>query len=1327
MANGKKKKQQSYIPEPIIWKQSEYLTKLDGTKVPNPFWGDNTPQRPPPPLPNAPFGYDMDAAARDWVSKYPNVPPLGLSDDPLPADTKTIMKNMDVQPPSAQTIEAQLAQGTDPFFGQGQPTVGKTAPTIPDTSALSMNNGGSDFLDTSGVLGSQYQVPPTRPYPTTPGEEMQRYYGNQHPQTLPTAPQYPAGTGAAGGDIYNPDQVAQDTSYAEAYRGDLGKMGMGTKVSDYTTPAAERERYYGGKPIAYEGEAGGDYYNPDQVGQSLPAPAATSGPTDAYFPGGELYGATAGDKSLLPNQGQVASLPGIQDESAVTKPTIAPALGYRTTDPYNEYYEMMGGESDAHVKAWQDYASKDAELRAGEIDRQRAASYSELDEGGGYGTGMTPGEITAANKINVPAMPAYGEEGGASGEIDPYFQGGDKFGKDAHEIYKGRVEGAAADGGLYPSATGSMNEFLTQQGSFLPSTKAWEERFKQADDVEMTDEERYKEVVRARERASGNWEEIQIDYWKAEKDKETAKIQAQIDNKDVAVVDENGKILSNAPTGDGSPTEAEKYLANKKVADTQETEKGRAEALKKSQAAKAGGDGKEPPSQLPPQVKAAASVVGNNAASPNGIGVSKTFANSGGVGDNGMYYMDEATGQKVLSVSGMQTMVARYQNALNQPVGSAGFLKDVMKEKAVPISLAPGYTWGEREGIMDVFWSPETAQTGMDMGEPVIGIGRLGPEQEVEYIAAAREMMQLKKTLQETANAKLTQDLKIDFGKMDADLQNTILTNSIKYQDEQAYLQTEQSFKQAALTGIFGEGDEATNTLERESVEAKLSGMLGNVPTLERDQITSAIMGKFRNPVTGEYQKTIQAREMEAAITGIWKDADGSDSGIKTIMTRQLEESKRKQRQDTFRAAGKVITDWTEGEPTVDANGNLVNGLDTLEKQALDLQKQAEQARITGKMFITDKNGVEVPTDTIEARRLAIEQEQADMTRAATEAKALTDSTGFIHKVTKGDDGVWRYERTAESALAKKMQTRDIDAQQEMLETQGEQAIAQINKQKMADAQLYSSNLQAQADLARTEAEFYAIKPGQNVEQSKTLANSFVTNINSAMKNAADSGDYEGVSAALGSSLPPTPSGLRWDGATGSFMQRAGFEGREMDFETQQWMAAVAPAFKARDRAEQATQHATGLKTEALVARQAREQADYDFQQAMLTADIDSAEEAIARQKMAETAQIETETKLQNMQMLFSLLQNPVQLGMAKRHGLLGQLESQLGFTLSNVPDAPAGAGVPNANEWQTMDSEQQAFRMASFVEGGGNATEFMQMIAGSAPAQMQRTQYATL
>ncbi len=75
----------------------------------------------------------------------------------------------------------------------------------------------------------------------------------------------------------------------------------------------------------------------------------------------------------------------------------------------------------------------------------------------------------------------------------------------------------------------------------------------------------------------------------------------------------------------------------------------------------------------------------------------------------------------------------------------------------------------------------------------------------------------------------------------------------------------------------------------------------------------------------------------------------------------------------------------------------------------------------------------------------------------------------------------------------------------------------------------------------------------------------------------------------------------------------------------------------------------------------------------MMTADIDSAEEAAARHKMAETAALASQTKLEHLQMLFGLLQNPIQLGMAKRHGLLGQIESVLGFTINNVPTGPAG------------------------------------------------------
>ena len=147
-----------------------------------------------------------------------------------------------------------------------------------------------------------------------------------------------------------------------------------------------------------------------------------------------------------------------------------------------------------------------------------------------------------------------------------------------------------------------------------------------------------------------------------------------------------------------------------------------------------------------------------------------------------------------------------------------------------------------------------------------------------------------------------------------------------------------------------------------------------------------------------------------------------------------------------------------------------------------------------------------------------------------------------------------------------------------------------------------------------------------------------------------------------------------------------------------------------------------------MIRTQERRQAEDDFRQAMLTSNIDTAEEAIARQHMAETAAIASDQKMEHVKMLFNLLQNPVQLGMAKRHGLLGQIEAVLGFTMNNVPEAPAGgAGVPSANAWQTMDSENQAFSIAAYVEQGGSPDDFMRMIASSIPAQMQQVQYGVL
>ena len=249
------------------------------------------------------------------------------------------------------------------------------------------------------------------------------------------------------------------------------------------------------------------------------------------------------------------------------------------------------------------------------------------------------------------------------------------------------------------------------------------------------------------------------------------------------------------------------------------------------------------------------------------------------------------------------------------------------------------------------------------------------------------------------------------------------------------------------------------------------------------------------------------------------------------------------------------------------------------------------------------------------------------------------------------------------------------------------------------------------------------------IENTRQVTTSYTTTLNNAITQATASGDYSTVNDALASELPPMPPGIQWNSQEGGFRARAGFEGREMDATVREWISALTPAFKARDRAGQAVQQANLIQLDLTARRQDERRANEDFRANMLTGDIDSAEEAAARQSMAETSALAAQTKMEHLNMLFSLLQNPVQLGMAKRHGLLGQIEAVLGFTMDNVPVGPAGGAgsVPNTNEWQTMDSDDQTFSLAAYVEQGGSPDEFLRLVATSAPAQMQQVAYGVL
>jgi hypothetical protein len=242
-----------------------------------------------------------------------------------------------------------------------------------------------------------------------------------------------------------------------------------------------------------------------------------------------------------------------------------------------------------------------------------------------------------------------------------------------------------------------------------------------------------------------------------------------------------------------------------------------------------------------------------------------------------------------------------------------------------------------------------------------------------------------------------------------------------------------------------------------------------------------------------------------------------------------------------------------------------------------------------------------------------------------------------------------------------------------------------------------------------------------------TNAKSYTTNMRNALQKA-EKGDYRDIEAQLSKALPAPPPGLVWDNASQTFSQRPGFEGRMMDVETQQWMSTVEPAYKLSFRASKVADVGRKLQMESDNRETERQMLDDRFRQNMLTGDIDSAEEALARQRVAETQEIEDKGKRENLQMLMNLIQNPVSLGMAKRHGLLGQIESVTGVKLSDtIPDVPTGAGAPNFNEWQTMGQEEKSLRIADWVENGGDIDEFQRMIQGSAPGQMQRVQYGVV
>ncbi len=419
----------------------------------------------------------------------------------------------------------------------------------------------------------------------------------------------------------------------------------------------------------------------------------------------------------------------------------------------------------------------------------------------------------------------------------------------------------------------------------------------------------------------------------------------------------------------------------------------------------------------------------------------------------------------------------------------------------------------------------------------------------------------------------------------------------------------------------------------------------------------------------------------------------------------------------------------------------------TVGKQGIEERKNIQERSLAELKAIEAKGKIE--TELQEARETGLmerltEQITSDELLAgnqitSTEAiakaerelrKSLQDDQIQAAKDNLSTEGTQRIESIQETGAEERLsliERERIDkARQEVL---GTQATEQIQERALEERATLERQFELQQEQIAFQREMPTLDAGANLAQVRSVSSNYTTNLNNAINAAATSGDYSTVNAALAQELPPMPVGVQWDRDAGGFRMRSGFEGRQMDASTREWIAAATSAYKTRDRVEQVVQQANMIQVETQARLGEQRQAQEDFRQHMLTGAIDSAEEAAARHQMAQTASLAAEAKMQHLQMLMNLLQNPVQLGMAKRHGLLGQIEATLGFTIPNVPTGPVGGAgtIPAANEWQTMDSEEQTFSIASYVEQGGTPDEFLRLIAGAAPAQMQQLQYGVL
>ena len=554
----------------------------------------------------------------------------------------------------------------------------------------------------------------------------------------------------------------------------------------------------------------------------------------------------------------------------------------------------------------------------------------------------------------------------------------------------------------------------------------------------------------------------------------------------------------------------------------------------------------------------------------------------------------------------------------------------------------------------------------------------------------------------------------------------------------------------AELVGKF----EGQDTITKQQFEAEVTGYIetseGQVGTFAREQFTELQRQARNEALTNAGLVTLSGiAELDANGNPRYEMIRGERRIKLTAKGRQLE------------AQGLLNADNLQGD---------IAFMQTLEQRQAELEADLLRARQTGQMRVQkyDDNGIFIgwqDVNTLEQQLFTNEEARKNLILGMEQAQSAEAILQAEHRRTMETGQVAEAELSA--AHRRDIESRQLGVTEAQIGELPQQRLAALGYTQLPEdltslaetgtlrqtleGRQAELNLRQQAQSMGAVEQASARQPSQFFDQTRRMEGDefqerlsgeqvvieSARNYTSGLRNAIQrlsTGDLterelaEGIDVALNQPLPPSPAGMVWDAQGGVFRFREGYEGAVINPETQRAMEIVAPAMKARDRAEAIQQGIIQFQLTQEMSRREMQNRSANLRRMIESADIVGAEEEAYLKQKAERELAEWEVKATKWQMVLQMIGNPTLLGMANRHGVLPQLEEDLGITIPHIPSAGTAGDVPTHNEWVNMDSENKQFREQVFVQETGQTVEqFHNMIASTAPAGMQTLQYATL